>query len=183
MISNNEIVLNDGDGILFCSCGDGGSAIYGNLIGTNASGTVNLGNKGYGINIGSANNTVGGTTAGEANVIAFNTKAGVGLEKLNTDTGNMLSANSIYSNQTLGIDLGETGVPLQDNGGVSQSGPNDLENYPVLTDCGRVDQRQRPSRARWRARPTRRSRSSFSATRRPILPATARVNRSSVPRR
>ena len=34
LISNNEIILNDGDGILFCSCGDGGSAIYGNLIGT-----------------------------------------------------------------------------------------------------------------------------------------------------
>lgn len=135
LITNNEIVLNDGDGILFCSCGDGGSAIYGNLIGTNVSGTVNLGNKGYGIDIGSANNTVGGTATGEANVIAFNTKAGVGLEKLNTDTGNTLSANSIYSNQALGIDLGETGVPLQNHSGASQAGPNDLENYPVLASA------------------------------------------------
>jgi hypothetical protein len=133
LIANNEIILNNGDGILFCSCGDGGSAIYGNLIGTSASGTVNLGNKGYGIDIGSANNTVGGTAVGEANTIAFNTKAGIGLEKLNTDTGNTISANSIYSNKTLGIDLGESGVPLQDNSGVAQTGPNDLENYPVLS--------------------------------------------------
>ena len=97
------------------------------------SGTVNLGNKGYGIDIGTANNTIGGTADGEANTIAFNTKAGIGLEKLNTDTGNTFSANSIYSNTTLGIDLGESGVPLQDNSGVAQIGPNDLENYPVLS--------------------------------------------------
>ena len=133
LIANNEIILNNGDGILFCSCGDGGSAIYGNLIGTSASGTVNLGNKGYGIDIGSANNTVGGTAVGEANTIAFNTKAGIGLEKLNTDTGNTISVNSIYSNKTLGIDLGEHGVPLENNTGTAQIGPNDLENYPVLS--------------------------------------------------
>jgi Bacterial Ig-like domain (group 3)/Right handed beta helix region len=135
LISNNEIILNDGNGILFCSCGDGGSAIYGNLIGTDATGTVNLGNKGYGINIGSANNTIGGSAAGLANVIAFNTKAGVGLEQLNTDTGNTLSANSIYSNQTLGIDLGDTGVPLMNNAEGLQIGPNHLLNYPVLTSA------------------------------------------------
>ncbi len=132
VIINNEIVLNDGNGILFCSCGDGGSAIYGNLIGTDSSGTVNLGNKGYGIDIGSANNTVGGLAAGLANVIAFNTKAGVGLEQLNTDTGNTLIANSIYSNQTLGIDLGDSGVPLKNTAAGSQVGPNHVLNYPVL---------------------------------------------------
>jgi hypothetical protein len=135
LISNNEIILNDGNGILFCSCGDGGSAIYGNLIGTDSSGTVNLGNKGDGIDIGTANNTIGGLAAGLANVIAFNTKAGVGLEQLNTDTGNTLSANSIYSNQTLGIDLGGSGIPLKNNAAGSQVGPNHLLNYPVLTSA------------------------------------------------
>jgi hypothetical protein len=135
LISNNEIILNDGNGILFCSCGDGGSAIYGNLIGTDSSGTVNLGNKGNGIDIGSANNTIGGVAAGLANVIAFNTKAGIALEQLYTDTGNTLSGNSIYSNQTLGIDLGNTGVPLANHAGGSQAGPNHLLNYPVLTSA------------------------------------------------
>ena len=85
----NEVILNDGNGIMFCSCGSGGSVIYGNLIGTDATGTANLGNQGDGIDIGSPNNTVGGTAAGMANVIAFNTKAGVGFEQLNTDTGNL----------------------------------------------------------------------------------------------
>ena len=135
LISNNEIILNDGNGILFCSCGDGGSAIYGNLIGTDSSGTVNLGNKGNGIDIGSANNTIGGVAAGLANVIAFNTKAGIALEQLYTDTGNTLSGNSIYSNQTLGIDLGNTGVPRANHAGGSQAGPNHLLNYPVLTSA------------------------------------------------
>ena len=135
LISNNEIILNDGNGILFCSCGDGGSAIFGNLIGTDSSGTVDLGNKGNGIDIGSANNTVGGLATGEANVIAFNTKAGIGLEQLNTDTGNTLSANSIYSNQTLGIDLGNTGIPLKNTASGSQAGPNHFVNYPVLASA------------------------------------------------
>ena len=54
---------------------------------------------------------------------------------LNTDTGNTLSANSIYSNQTLGIDLGESGVPLQNNSGGVQVGPNALQNYPVLASA------------------------------------------------
>jgi Bacterial Ig-like domain (group 3)/Right handed beta helix region/Bacterial Ig-like domain len=133
LISNNEIILNNGNGIVFCSCGDGGSAIYGNLIGTNASGTLKLGNKGDGIDIGSPNNTVGGTASGDANVIAFNTKAGIGLENLNTDTHNTLSVNSIYSNKTLGIDLGDRGFPLPNVAGGWEAGPNDLLNFPVLT--------------------------------------------------
>ena len=132
---DNEIILNGGDGILFCNCGSGGSTIYGNLIGTDASGTANLGNKGDGIDIGTPNNTVGGTAAGAANVIAFNTKAGIGLEQLNTDTGNTFCANSIYSNQGLGIDLGDTGVPLQNKPGGPHVGPNRLQNYPVLTSA------------------------------------------------
>jgi len=134
-IDDNEIILNGGDGILFCNCGSGGSTVYGNWIGTDASGTASLGNQGYGIEIGTPNNTVGGTAAGAANVIAFNTKAGIGLEQLNTDTGNTFSANSIYSNQGLGIDLGNTGVPLQNEPGGPRVGPNRLQNYPVLTSA------------------------------------------------
>ena len=131
-IIDNQIIKNDGDGILLCNCGSGGNRIYGNLIGTNASGTTNLGNTGDGINIGTPNNTVGGTAAGGANVIAFNIGAGIGLEQLSTDTGNALVANSIYSNQGLGIDLGDTGKPLVNQPGGPNVGPNHLQNYPVI---------------------------------------------------
>lgn len=135
----NEVIQNDGDGIVFCSCGSGGSLIYGNLIGTDLTGTANLGNQGDGIDIGSPNNTIGGMALGMPNVIAFNTKAGVGFEQSNTNTGNLLSGNSIYSNQALGIDLAGTGVPLQNTAGGPHVGSDDLQNYPVLlaaTDIG-----------------------------------------------
>ena len=82
LISNNEIILNDGDGILFCSCGDGGSAIYGNLIGTDCVGHGQSGQQGLRHRHRQPRTiTVGGMAAGDANVIAFNTKAGVGLEQ------------------------------------------------------------------------------------------------------
>ena len=131
-ILSNEVILNQGDGILFCSCGDGGSAIYGNLIGTDSTLSDNLGNVGDGIDIGSSNNTIGGTAPGAGNIIAFNTQAGISLEQLNTDTGNLLSGNYIYLNQALGIDLGGSGIPLQNTPGGPHVGPNDLQNYPSL---------------------------------------------------
>ena len=65
--------------------------IYGNLVGTDGSGTANTSaTKAMASTLGRANNTVGGVAAGLANVIAFNTKAEIGLELLNTDTGNIL---------------------------------------------------------------------------------------------
>ena len=111
---------------------------------------------------------------GDANVIAFNTKAGIGLEQLNTDTGNTLSANSIYSNQTLGIDLGDSGVPLTNKSGGSQVGPNHLLNYPVLTSAS-ASSVSTTITGSLTVRPTRHSRSSSSATRPLILQVTARV--------
>ena len=46
--------------------------IQGNFIGTDVSGTNNLGNTGIGVSLNSTNNTIGGTMAGAGNVIAFN---------------------------------------------------------------------------------------------------------------
>ncbi len=46
-------------------------------------------------------------------------------------SGNQLTSNSIYSNGKLGIDLGGDGVTLNDAGD-SDTGPNNLQNYPVL---------------------------------------------------
>ena len=47
-----------------------GNVVYGNLIGTDINGTADLGNAGFGVLILSANNTVGGSTSGQGNVIS-----------------------------------------------------------------------------------------------------------------
>ncbi len=53
--------------------GDGsGNLIVGNFLGTNAAGTAALGNGWLGVDVGSSNNTTGGTSAGARNVISGN---------------------------------------------------------------------------------------------------------------
>ena len=46
-------------------------------------------------------------------------------------TGNEIRLNSIFSNGGLGIDLGGDGVTL--NNSVPHTGPNDHQNFPVIT--------------------------------------------------
>ncbi|MBN1425463.1 T9SS type A sorting domain-containing protein, partial [Candidatus Fermentibacteria bacterium] len=108
--------------------------VQANLIGTDVTGTVALGNGSTGIyldrvNDDPNNNTIGGLNPGEGNVIAYNTGGGVDIE---TGTGNRILSNSIHSNGGLGIDLGSNGVTANDDGD-PDTGANGLQNYPVLT--------------------------------------------------
>ncbi len=96
-----------------------------------------LGNGGYGIAIvpdplhpGSPDgNVIGGILPGMQNVIAFNARGGIGAT---TGLKNSIRGNSIFGNGGLGIDLGTAGVNLNDSDD-GDSGPNDLQNFPVLT--------------------------------------------------
>ncbi len=108
--------------------------VVGNLIGTDATGTRNLGNSFVGVEIQSAaNNTVGGTTDRLANTIAFNGGAGV-LVTGSLSSNNRILRNSIFSNTGLGIDLGADGSTANDEGaGDSDTGANNLQNFPVIT--------------------------------------------------
>lgn len=106
-----------------------GNTIQGNLIGLNAAGTLPLPNTEEGISLAFGNNIVGGTQNGAANKIAFN--GGPGVTVL-FGTGNSIRGNSIFANGELGIDLGQTGVTPNDATD-SDSGPNNLQNFPVLT--------------------------------------------------
>jgi hypothetical protein len=68
------------------------------------------------------------------NIIHSN--GGSGLEIVNTSTGNLISQNSFYANGTagpaLGIDLGQDGVTLNENGD-ADNGPNGLMNFPIIS--------------------------------------------------
>jgi hypothetical protein len=86
--------------------------VVGNSIGVDSSGTIPLGNGTAGVLIqGSANNTIGGTAAGEANTIAFNDADGVAVGG-DTATGDTIRGNSIHDNGASGIDLFDMTSPL-----------------------------------------------------------------------
>lgn len=118
---------------------DGPSAlanlVEGNLIGTDITGKAPLGNEVNGVIVSNnaAGNTIGGTVSGAGNTIAFNVLTGVRVE---SGTGDSILSNSIYSNGKLGIDLVAPGDPpsgVTPNAPGVRSGPNNLQNYPVLT--------------------------------------------------
>ncbi len=117
-----------------------GNTVQGNLIGTDATGTVSLANQGPGVLIGEipgvqkgANNLIGGTTAGAGNVIAFNAGDGISLDA-GAGNGNAFLRNTIWGNAGIGIDLSDNGVTPNDvTPGDGDSGPNNWQNFPLLT--------------------------------------------------
>jgi hypothetical protein len=110
--------------------------VLGNHIGTTATGSGPLGNIGQGVGLKGATGTlVGDGTSAGANTIAFNSSDGVVV----TGGGNRILANSIFSNDRLGINLfggfqDPTGVTANDEGDPN-IGPNGLQNFPVNTSA------------------------------------------------
>lgn len=109
--------------------------VQGNLIGTDLSGRHALGNTVMGIELTNTTfNLIGGETASAGNVIAFN--AGQGIRVEYASSGNNIRHNSIFSNGTLGVDLGADGVTANDDQTAppdADAGPNGFQNYPELT--------------------------------------------------
>ena len=112
--------------------------IEGNYIGVDAAGNP-LGNGANGVLMKhtATGNTVGGTTADAANVIAFNQANGIdiGVDTSDQSDGNSILGNSIYGNSGLGIDLGSDGVTPNHTGGAISGAPNGLQNYPVVNSA------------------------------------------------
>ncbi len=105
--------------------------IKGNYFGTNATGTAALGNqRGIMVTDGASNNQIGGTAAGEGNLISGNTATGLLMDGLSV--GNAILSNSIHTNNGLGIDFHGNGITANDTGD-GDTGPNNLQNFPVLT--------------------------------------------------
>jgi parallel beta-helix repeat protein len=138
VIQNNLVSGNSGAGIGLCDAAQ--TNISNNLIGTDRTGTANLGNGSHGIYFlcaGAPNNLV------DSNTIAFNGADGIRIEPdyrflLSGMTGNKFTRNSIYSNGGLGINLlpppfGTVDGVTPNDPGDGDAGGNNLQNFPVLT--------------------------------------------------
>ena len=112
-----------------------GNLVTGSFIGTDFTGTADLGNEaGVFISTDASDNTIGGAASGAGNTIAFNEFSGV---EVFSGTGNAILSNSIFSNDFLGIDLLRNrtlGVTPNDPAD-GDTGPNNLQNFPVLTSA------------------------------------------------
>ncbi len=134
--SGNLISGNGGRGVAFTgSVTAGGSSVLGNLIGTDATGTLPLGNTGHGVFVADSNVSVGGRFADispPANVIAFNGGAGIAIA---SGTHDPAFNNLVFGNAHLGIDLRADGAVEPNQPANPASGPDNLQNYPVLTSA------------------------------------------------
>jgi hypothetical protein len=107
-----------GAGVLISGAGATGDSIQSNLIGTDPSGTQALPNYfGVEIVVGASGNRVGGTTAEDGNLIAFNYGAGVEVDGASS-VANQITSNRIFGNDAFG--------GLKFDGSSYVSLPNDL---------------------------------------------------------
>ena len=142
----NVVSGNNGSGISISAWSSSGTVVN-NYIGVDALGTGPLGNGNDGILLSASNtgssaidNTIG--VAGQENIIAYNGGSGI-LSVPSSDNAffplnNVFRNNSIFDNGELGIDLsltsGGDGVTPNDGAPDSDSGPNGLISFPVLSD-------------------------------------------------
>jgi trimeric autotransporter adhesin len=125
-------------GVTISDVGTDNNRVMGNYVGTTKSGTGSLGNEGRGVFIGNGavGNLIGDGDFSDgpnnaANTIAFNGLDGVDVSGQGT-RANSIFANSIFSNARLGISLGQS---PNDGPGDADTGPNDLQNSPVISSA------------------------------------------------
>ncbi len=99
--AGNTLSGNINDGINIYGSGASGNLVQGNLIGTDPTGTIALGNGVHGVLIysGATNNTVGGTSASARNVISANGSIAVSIHDAGT-SGNIIEGNDIGTDIT-----------------------------------------------------------------------------------
>ncbi len=130
--AGNIIAGSGGDGLNLSGSAMLSPVVQGNWIGTDPNGDAGLGNYLDGIRLTNVSGaTIGGETSGQGNVVADNGQTGVAIIFGSQD---LISANSIYGNANLGIDLGGSGTFLPNHTGSSQA-PNNGQNFPVVTSA------------------------------------------------
>ena len=113
--------------------------LQGNWIGVAANGATPVPNVFHNIELDAASsgNVLGGSQPGAGNLSAYAPVSGgpyAGIRIRDTCTKNNISGNSVFSNGGLGIDLGTFGVAANDACD-ADTGANQLQNYPVLTQA------------------------------------------------
>jgi hypothetical protein len=155
-----NIISGNGGDALFVRGTNAFVRVLGNYIGVDATGTGPLYNGGTGVVLDSVTNViVGGTGAGEGNVIAYNLSGGVTLTNLfggPTTAFCSIRGNSMHDNGTdpstglpsiffspiTGLPASTIGIDIIDIAGLigttpndpldADSGANDLQNFPLL---------------------------------------------------
>lgn len=126
--ARNLITGNSSVGIEITGAGATGNKVRGNYIGTNLVGQPGPRNLSHGILLSASQDTIGGLTPEEGNLIAYNTGAGVLVA---SGTQNAILNNRMRLNTGLGIDLAPAGVTVNDSLD-PDIGPNALQNFPLL---------------------------------------------------
>ncbi|MBS0657679.1 MAG: right-handed parallel beta-helix repeat-containing protein [Verrucomicrobia bacterium] len=111
-----------------------GHTIQNNLIGVAADRVTAMGNGREGLRIGNALGlAIVGNHLVRDNLIAYNGIGGVNvLPAFTPPTGVRLLGNAIFENGGPAIDLGDDG-PTANDAGDADAGPNNLQNFPVLS--------------------------------------------------
>jgi trimeric autotransporter adhesin len=129
-IIRNNSFLNGGalpggdDNAIDITGGSDNNLIEGNLIDGNAGAGIFI--------LGSAGNKIGGVLLAQGNQIINNGGSGVILTSSALGNQSILG-NSIHNNSGLGIDLGNDSLTVNDGALDADSGPNGLQNFPVLS--------------------------------------------------
>jgi CSLREA domain-containing protein len=105
----NNIIAGNRGGISLHNPGTESTIFRGNFIGTDATGTLDLGNDGDAINMCCSSHftQIGGVNPGDGNVIAFNSGRGVFIEN---SSGVSILGNRMFANGGMGIDHRPDGV-------------------------------------------------------------------------
>ena len=127
--AGNVISGNNGNGVLIENATAMNNLVAGNLIGTDATGTADLGNGNAGVfTQNSSGNVIGGDTAGERNLISGNV-GGVDLNGAGSDS-NVVSGNYIGTDITGTLKVGNVG------NGIDVAGTNNQIGGPAGVTVG-----------------------------------------------
>ncbi len=131
LAAERNVISGNGTNGIEISGGSADNVVAGDLIGTDLTGTVVIGNAKAGVAIDqdSPGNTIGGTSALAGNLITGNDGPGVVVTG-NTSIGNAITGDRIFANTGQAIDLGDDGV--SPNAASPGQGPNDFQDYPII---------------------------------------------------